>query len=80
MLIQTEVVAAPEFHPTGTTLQNLQSLRARFDLTDPAQDLMFLLFSILQILPDQSQLDPVLNQVKKISAPNKKYGESAQAI
>ncbi len=72
MLIHTEVTAAPEFHPGGTTLQNLQSLRARFDLTDPAQDLMFLLLSILQILPDQSQLDPVLNQVKKLSAPNKK--------
>lgn len=80
--IRVEEVAAPEFHPGAvqTMTQKLQSLRARFDLDDPAQDMMFLLLSILQILPDQSQLDPVLNQVKKLSAPNKKYGESAQAI
>lgn len=78
----TEVEAAPEFHPGAvlTMTQNLQALRQRFDLKDPAQDVLFLLLSILQVLPDQSQLDPVVNQVRKFSAASKKYGDAAQAI
>lgn len=77
---ETSMVA--EFHPGGVRsfTEQLQGLRTLFDTRDPAQDLFFMLMSILQILPDQARLEPILGQVRQLSNFTKTKGESAQAI
>jgi hypothetical protein len=81
-VLHSEAPMVAEFHPGGvrTFTSQLQSLRALFDTRDPAQDVFFMLLSILQILPDQARLEPILGQVRQLSNFTKTKGESAQAV
>jgi hypothetical protein len=81
-VIQREALALPEFHPGAlrTFTENLQTLKPLFNLRDPAQDVFFLLLSVMQALPDQAQLEPVLGQVKRLSELTKTKGASTQAL
>ena len=80
--LHSEAPMVAEFHPGGVRsfTAQLQTLRELFDTRDPAQDVFFMLLSILQILPDQARLEPVLGQVRQLSNFTKSKGESAQAI
>ena len=80
--IHTEALALPEFHPGAvrTFAENLQTLKPLFNIRDPAQDAFFLLLSVMQMLPDQAQLEPVLGQVKRLSELTKSKGAAAQAV
>ena len=81
-VLHSEAPMVAEFHPGGVRsfTEQLQSLRALFDTRDPAQDLFFMLLSVLQVLPDQARLEPILGQVRQLSNFTKSKGESAQAV
>ena len=81
-MVHAEAPTVEEFHPghVKSFTESLQTLRLLFDTRDPAQDLMFLLISVLQILPERTWLEPILGQVRQLSAFTKSKGESAQAI
>lgn len=83
-LTHQEALAAPEFHPGAirTFAENLQLIRPKFNTADPADDIFFLLLSVLQLLPDEAQLDPILGQVRAFAEFVRKKGldASAQAI
>lgn len=51
-----------------TFAQSLKKLQQLFNLDSPADDIFYLLLSLLQILPDEEQLKPVLDYVKGESA------------
>lgn len=52
---------------TLTFTTQLRSLQGLFDLSEPASSTMFLLISLLQILPSHSQLLPVIQEARLIS-------------
>ena len=81
-VLHSEAPMVAEFHPGGVRsfTEQLQSLRSLFDTRDPAQDLFFMLLSVLQVLPDQAKLEPILGQVRQLSNFTKSKGESAQAV
>jgi len=80
-VLHSEASIVAEFHPgVQSFTEKLQGLRSLFDTRDPAQDLFFMLLSILQVLPDQVYLEPVLGQVRQLSNFTKSKGEGAQAV
>lgn len=81
-LVHAEAPSVEEFHPghVRSFTESLQTLRLLFDTRDPAQDILYLLISVLQILPERTWLEPILGQVRQLSAFTKSKGESAQAI
>ena len=52
---------------TLTFTSKLRSLQTLFDLSDPADSTLFLLISLLQLLPAQNQLLPVLQEVRALA-------------
>lgn len=50
-------------HVTKTFVASLKDLRDLFDLSEPGQDVMYLLISLLQVLPDGDKLKPFLDYV-----------------
>lgn len=50
-------------HVTKTFVASLKDLRDLFDLSEPGQDVMYLLISLLQVLPDADKLKPFLDYV-----------------
>ena len=52
----------PEEHVSfATSLKNIQKL---FNVAEPAEDIFYLLLSLLQVLPEEEQLKPVLDFVR----------------
>lgn len=50
-------------HVTKTFVASLKDLKDLFDLTEPGQDLLYLLISLLQVLPDSAKLKPFVDYV-----------------
>jgi hypothetical protein len=51
-----------------TFAASLQTIQSLLKLADPAEDIMYLLFSLLQILPEEDQLKPILGFIRSESA------------
>lgn len=51
-------------HTTKAFAVSLKELRPMFDLSQPGEDLMYLILSLLQVLPEQDKLKPFLDLVK----------------
>ena len=58
------------FHGAATTTYttSLRAMQGFFDLEEPADGTMFLLISLLQLLPSQDQILPVLQEAHEIAA------------
>jgi hypothetical protein len=63
--IQKNAFLPGEHITFSASLKKLQSL---FNLKEPAEDIFYLLISLLQILPEEEQLKPILDYVKSESA------------
>jgi hypothetical protein len=67
---RTEKISGPGYLPKehlsfAISLRNLQSL---FNLGEPAEDIMYLLISLIQVLPDEEKLIPFISYVREESA------------
>ena len=52
-------------HSTYSFVQSLADLAGQFNPKSPAEDLMFLLLSLIQVIPDPDKLKPVLDYVRR---------------
>lgn len=81
-VLHSEALNVAEFHPGAirTFTESLTSLRVLFDTRDPAQDMFLLLISMLQVLPDQYSLEPIIGQVRQLSTFTQSKGDSVRAV
>jgi len=70
VIVHSDILNAQVFsgHKIETFITSLRSLTPLFDMKDPADSTLFLLLSLLQVLPEQSQLLPILDFGRKASA------------
>jgi hypothetical protein len=68
-LKHADVLETVSFHgeATITYTSKLRAMQGFFDLEDPSDGTMFLLISLLQLLPAQDQLLPILQEAREIS-------------
>lgn len=52
-------------HSTKTFVQSLADLAEQFNPKSPAEDLMFLILSLIQVIPDIDKLKPILDYVRR---------------
>ena len=55
-------------HSTKLFTVSLKELKASFDLTQPAQDILFLILSLLQVLPEPEKLKPFMEYLNQEGA------------
>lgn len=71
-------------HVTKTFVASLKDLKDLFDLSEPGQDVMYLLISLLQVLPDADKLklfvDYVHNETLKVKAKVKTLTAQAELL
>ena len=69
-LLHASSLDVQTFHgeATATYTTQLRGLKDLFDTEDPAEGTMYLLISLLQVLPSQEQLLPVLQEVRALSS------------
>ena len=69
MVQHADALETHSFHgnDTLTFTTQLRSLQGLFDLSEPTSSTMFLLISLLQVLPSQAQLLPVLQEARVLS-------------
>lgn len=71
-------------HSTKTFAVGLKELKDLFDISQPAEDIMYLIISLLQILPDKDQLKPYLDNIKadgaKLAAAAKGADKNKKAL
>jgi hypothetical protein len=66
-LVSYGVLATKTFqadHVTKTFVASLNELKELFDLNEPGQDIMFLLLSLFQVVPDEDKLKPLVDYVR----------------
>ena len=70
MLKHSDALDTATFHgaATMTYTNSLRSMQGFFDLEEPADGTMFLLISLLQLLPAQDQILPVIQEAREIAA------------
>ena len=70
-LKHADALETATFHgeSTLTFTTKLRSLQGLFNLTEPADSTLFLLISLLQVLPSQEQLVPVLQAARAMADP-----------
>jgi hypothetical protein len=68
-LIHASALETQTFHgqTTATYTSQLRGLKDFFDAEDPAEGTMFLLISLLQVLPAQDQLLPVVQEARALA-------------
>lgn len=77
MIVHAEALTTPTYgHKADTIVSSLRALGVLFDMKDPADSTLFLLLTLLQVLPEQSQLAPVLQLGRTLSAALGKKGNS----
>lgn len=81
MLQHADALETASFHgqETLTFTTQLRSLQGLFDLSEPTSSTMFLLISLLQILPSQAQLVPVLQEARVLSETLRKRDADGKA-
>ena len=68
-LLHASALETQTFHgqSTATYTSQLRGLKDFFDAEDPAEGTMFLLISLLQVLPAQDQLLPIVQEVRALA-------------
>jgi hypothetical protein len=69
LLKHSDALESNTFHGAATTTytNSLRAMQGFFDLEEPADGTMFLLISLLQLLPVQDQILPVIQEVREIA-------------
>lgn len=69
LLKHADALETSTFHgaATATYTTSLATMQAYFDLEDPSDGTLFLLISLLQLLPSQDQVLPILQESRAIS-------------
>ena len=68
LIVSSEVLPETGFHGTSSFTNSLLDLKKFFLLDNIGETIFYLLLSLLQVLPTESQLIPVLQNVREISA------------
>jgi hypothetical protein len=70
MIQHADALETSSFHGLSTTTytNSLRTLQGFFDLEEPADGTMFLLISLLQVLPSQDQVLPILQEMHEMAA------------
>jgi hypothetical protein len=81
LLRHAEALDSHSFHgaATATYTNSLRAIQGLFDLEEPADGTMFLLVSLLQLLPAQDQILPVLQEAREISGAIKSKDREGKA-
>jgi hypothetical protein len=76
--LHADVLDGPNFsgHKIATIVSSLRALSVSFDMKDPADSTLFLILSLLQVLPEESQLVPILQLGRELSTTLGKKGNS----
>jgi len=81
LLKHSDALETHSFHAesTATYTTKLKAMQGFFDLEDPSDGTMFLLISLLQLLPAQDQILPVLQEAREISGAIKSKDRDGKA-
>lgn len=81
LLKHADALETATFHgaATATYTTSLAAMQSYFDLEDPSDGTLFLLISLLQLLPSQDQVLPVLQEARAISGAIKAKDKDGKA-
>jgi hypothetical protein len=71
LIVSHDVLTAPTFQGDSTTIvfaNSLKQLQPSFILTNTGEAVLYLMLSVLQILPEDSQLLPILGNIRDLTA------------
>ena len=68
LLVSRDVLPTTSFHPENSFAHSLKQIQSAFKLENTGESILYLLLSVLQVLPEESQLIPILDNIRTLTA------------